>query len=119
GIARAVVRTRLHGGAALLARSRCRPTRHRSARMTSAHVSVAARLHATTREVETPAELLDHLGAHGFAWFGDDVALVTAGVVARVDARDVTQYLAAIDPDGPVDGARGPLAVGALSWRGD
>jgi menaquinone-specific isochorismate synthase len=87
--------------------------------MTSARVDVAARLHATTREIDAPPALLDHLGEHGFAWFGDGFAFVTAGAVARLDACDATEYLAAIDHDGPVNGARGPLAAGALSWRGD
>lgn len=87
--------------------------------MTSAHLEVAARLHASTREIDPPADLLDHLGEHGFAWFADDVSFVTAGEVARLDARDVDAYLGAIEHAGGQGGARGPLAVGALSWRGD
>jgi isochorismate synthase len=83
------------------------------------HLDVAARLHATTRDIDAPDELLDHLGDHGFAWFGNDVAFVTAGEVARLDASDVGDYLAVIEHEGAGDGARGPLAVGALSWHGD
>jgi menaquinone-specific isochorismate synthase len=87
--------------------------------MTSARLDVTSRLRATTRDIEAPADLLDHLGAGGFAWFGDDVAFVTAGEVARLDANDVGECLATIEHSGLATGARGPLAVGALSWQGD
>jgi isochorismate synthase len=87
--------------------------------VTPARTDVAARLRATTREIEPPSDLLDHLGEGGFAWFGDDVTFVTGGVVAQLDADEVAEHLAMIEHTAVEGSVRGPLAVGALSWHGD
>jgi menaquinone-specific isochorismate synthase len=88
--------------------------------MSPARIDVGTRLHATTREVEAPGELLDHLGTDGFAWFGEDVSFVTGGVVAAVSATEAASLLAAIGHDAPAGApaVAGPVATGALGFEG-
>lgn len=92
------------------------------------------RLHSRTRivaEAET-ADLLDILGADGFAWIRNGGGFVTAGVAARIPvetgprrferaAEVVAEALQSIEIDGPspvndAGPAPGPLAVGALPF---
>ncbi|MCZ7535122.1 MAG: isochorismate synthase [Acidimicrobiia bacterium] len=85
-------------------------------------VSEGRRLCAQTTEVDLPghpADLLEHLGADGVAWFADDVSFVTAGIAATVAPADAAAVLATIERDG--DGphaAAAPLAAGALPFDG-
>ncbi|MCU1428347.1 MAG: dhbC, partial [Actinomycetia bacterium] len=89
--------------------------------MSLSDVAVGARLHAVTRAIETPQELLDHLGEDGFAWFGEDVAFVTAGVAAEVEPAAAADLLRAVQHDAAagIPNAAGPLAVGALPFSGN
>lgn len=85
----------------------------------TAGTSTTAALSARTREVEPRPDLLDALGAGGFAWLdgtGDSwtPGLVTSGVVARVAPGDAVAFLRAIATDGRAD--PGPVAVGALPF---
>ncbi len=76
------------------------------------------RLVAMTRPVALTRPLLDELGNDGFAWFHDGAAIVTAGMVATLDAAEVESFLAAIERDdaaGPT--GRGPIAFGALPFH--
>jgi menaquinone-specific isochorismate synthase len=64
-------------------------------------------------------ELLDHLGADGFAWLDGDRPFVTAGIAAVVTPEEAPAVLRAIaydSGDAPAD-AR-PRAVGALPFAG-
>jgi menaquinone-specific isochorismate synthase len=86
------------------------------------HAALDTALHASTRAIDAPGELLDHLGHDGFAWFGEDVAFVTAGVVAELEALDAPAFLAAIPHDGSPSlpaAAAGPIATGALPFTGE
>jgi len=87
--------------------------------MTSLAATVAG-LRAVTREVDPVADLLDALGADGFAWIGGGQALVTSGVAAVVPAERAMETLFEIDADDDValPGA-GPIAVGALPFAPD
>jgi menaquinone-specific isochorismate synthase len=88
--------------------------------VTPARTDVGTRLRATTRPVDAPAELLDHLGTGGFAWFGEDMSFVTGGAVAEVAANEAAGVLGGIDHD-TVAGAppaAGPVAAGALGFEG-
>ena len=77
-------------------------------------------LRAVTREVDPVDDVLDALGAGGFAWIGGGHALVTAGVAAVVPAERAIETLFEIDADDDValPGA-GPIAVGALPFSPD
>jgi isochorismate synthase len=85
-----------------------------------ARIDLGTRLRATTREVDAPEELLDHLGRGGFAWFGEDVSFVTGGGVADVTAAEAAGVLAAIDHAAPAGApaCAGPVATGALGFDG-
>jgi menaquinone-specific isochorismate synthase len=72
---------------------------------------------ARTRAIDPPAQLLDHLGADGFAWLNDDAGMVTAGVAARVTAGDASAVLAAVAGEDEVGvPGTGALAAGALPF---
>ncbi len=88
--------------------------------MTAAHLAAGERLRAVTTRIDAPGELLDHLGAGGFAWFGEGVSFVTAGVAATVGTTDAARALQAIRHDAPgiAPLAARPLAVGALPFAG-
>lgn len=74
---------------------------------------------ARTRLVDAPRNLLDHLGAGGFAWFAGDVALVTDGVAALVTPAEAEAVLGAIEHVGErPHAAAGAIAVGALPFSG-
>lgn len=78
------------------------------------------RLVATTRPIALTRPLLDELGDDGFAWLHDGAGLVTAGVVAVLDAVEVTTFLAGIERDDAVRvRGTGPIAFGALAFRPD
>ena len=72
---------------------------------------------ATTRRVVDDGDLLDALGIGGFAWFGGDEELVTAGVAATVAPEDAVAFLNSIERTGDA-GGRGARAVGALPFAG-
>ena len=77
----------------------------------------ATHLVARTRAIDPPAQLLDHLGADGFAWLNDEAGMVTAGVVARVTATDASAVLAAVAGDDEVGvPGTGAVAAGALPF---
>jgi menaquinone-specific isochorismate synthase len=77
-------------------------------------------LHAVTRAVDTPDDLLDAFGPGGFAWLHDGAGFVTTGVAARVAPEDAAALLASIDHDDQVgQSGTGPLAVGALPFTPD
>lgn len=80
-----------------------------------------SRLVARSEGIDPPSDLLEHLGADGFAWLDGDDAFVTAGVVAVVPAATAHAALAAMQhvaaPGAPA--ACGPRAVGALPFAGD
>ena len=93
--------------------------------MTTTTVTQAvARPHlvAHTVAIEPPADradLLDHLGPDGVAWFADDVSFVTAGTAASVAPDHVASLLATIDREGDSPHpAAGPMAAGALPFDG-
>jgi menaquinone-specific isochorismate synthase len=74
---------------------------------------------ACTRAIDPPADLLSHLGSDGFAWLHDDAGMVTAGVLARVPARNAAAALAAIEVDDDVGmPGTGAVAAGALPFGG-
>jgi menaquinone-specific isochorismate synthase len=78
------------------------------------------RLVATTRPVALTRPLLDELGDDGFAWLHDGAGMVTAGVVAVLDASEVTAFLSGIARDDAVRvRGTGPIAFGALPFRPD
>jgi menaquinone-specific isochorismate synthase len=86
--------------------------------VTTAAAAFDGALHAVTREVEPPHDVLAALGADGVAWLHDGAAFATAGVVARVRADDAVALLTTIDHDAdPRLPGTGPLAVGALPFR--
>ena len=77
----------------------------------------ATHLVARTRAIDPPAQLLDHLGADGFAWLNDEAGMVTAGVAARVTAADASAVLAAVAGDDEVGvPGTGAVAAGALPF---
>jgi menaquinone-specific isochorismate synthase len=75
------------------------------------------RLHAVTRPLVPPDDLLAALGTDGHAWLRDGAGFVTRGVAARVDAAAAEAALAAIEVHDPLAWpGTGPLAVGALPF---
>ncbi len=79
--------------------------------------SVATGLVACTRPIAPPTDLLDALGAGGFAWLTEGVSFVTEGVAARVTPGEAADALAAIVVDDTVQRpGTGPIAVGALPF---
>lgn len=75
------------------------------------------RLHAVTRPLTPPDDLLDALGPDGNAWLRDGSGFVTRGVAARIDADAAEAALAALEIDDPLGWpGTGPLAVGALPF---
>jgi menaquinone-specific isochorismate synthase len=77
-------------------------------------VRTPMRLRAHTIALDDPGDLLDHLGADGFAFLDGDTGFVTAGRVLEVPAEEAVDVLRAIDTDDP---AR-VRAVGALPFTG-
>jgi len=74
----------------------------------------SAALTARTREVAPRLDILDALAPDGFAWLGDGIAMVTAGVAARVAPADAVAFLRSIVIEAPT--RPGPVAVGALPF---
>ena len=86
----------------------------------AAAVAVERGLRASSWPIDVPADLLEHLGPDGFAWFGEGVRFVTSGVVAEVDAaaaprsspRSRTRFAARTTPaarrGSPASPARSP-----------
>jgi menaquinone-specific isochorismate synthase len=66
-------------------------------------------------------DLLDHLGADGFAWFDGEHGFVTSGVALAVDPADAPAVVREIaDERAPgTPAAAGARAVGALPFDGD
>jgi menaquinone-specific isochorismate synthase len=83
----------------------------------STTVTTLAGLHAVTREIDGPGDVLSSLGPDGVAWLHDGASFATAGTVAHVRADDAVALLASVDhdPDPRLPGA-GPRAVGALAF---
>ncbi len=78
------------------------------------------RLHAVTREVELPDDVLGGFDPHGFAWLHHGTRLVASGVAARLAPDDAAAVLAAVDADDPLDiPGTGAIAVGALPFDPD
>jgi len=85
---------------------------------TTAQTVARPRMVARTVEIDPPADLLDHLGPDGIAWFADDVCFVTAGTAVAVAPAEAGAMLAAVDVQGDhrPHPAAGPLAAGALPF---
>jgi len=84
--------------------------------MTTAPIALR-RLRAVSRPAEVPDDLLDELGADGFAWLQGDAGFVTSGVAARVHPDAAAEALADIEHDDEVGTTgSGPIAVGALPF---
>lgn len=84
----------------------------------AASTTLTARIEHAGAPVD-PADLLDELGAGGFAWLPEQGrCLVTAGVAARVDAADAAALLATmhVARDAGVPDSITPVATGALGW---
>jgi menaquinone-specific isochorismate synthase len=84
------------------------------------HLALTARSPLVARSVRIDTgDVLDHLGAGGFAWMNDNEAFVTAGVAATVAPEHATAVLRSITHDdrGAPEDAR-PRAVGALPFMG-
>ena len=88
--------------------------------MTHTPLHATARLRARTERIDDPGDLLDHLGAGGFAWLTGDTGFVTAGVAAVVGVAEAVRVLDMVvhAVDGPAPAAAGPRAVGALPFAG-
>ncbi len=88
--------------------------------MTDTSRRVAPTLIAHTSLVREPVELLDHLGADGFAFLDGEYGFVTAGVANVVAPDDAPAFLRTIahDRDDDTPATVGPRAVGALPFRG-
>ena len=84
--------------------------------MTTAPVALR-RLRAVTRPFDPPADLLDELGADGFAWLQGDAGFVTSGTATRIPGDEAADILAEIEHDDEVGTTgSGPIAVGALPF---
>jgi menaquinone-specific isochorismate synthase len=85
--------------------------------LVAAHAATSLR--AVTIPIDAPDDLLAHLGPDGFAWFGAQESLVTAGVAATVRAADACALLVRVVHDvdtAELPPAAGPIAVGALPF---
>ncbi len=79
--------------------------------------SAWVRLHAVSRAIAPPDDLLEHLGPNGQAWLRDGTGFVTSGVAARIDVEWAEAALADIEIDDPLRWpGTGPLAIGALPF---
>ena len=80
----------------------CSPGRARDHRLARPRAPRSSR---TPRPIADPGDLLDHLGAGGFAWLDGDAGFVTAGVVDRFPMHRAAAALAALahvrDHDAP------------------
>jgi isochorismate synthase len=88
--------------------------------MTPSDLALVAQLHAVSRRIDAPADLLAHLGHDGFAWFGDDCSFVTAGVAAEIEPALAGEHLGSIvhASEEGTPSAAGPIAHGALPFSG-
>jgi menaquinone-specific isochorismate synthase len=78
------------------------------------------RLHAVTREIDLPDDVLGGFDPHGFAWLHHGTRLVASGVAARLSPADAAAVLAAVDADDPLEiPGTGAIAVGALPFDPD
>ncbi|GIU88723.1 MAG: isochorismate synthase [Acidimicrobiia bacterium] len=86
--------------------------------MTPTPAPAPPRLRARTEPVADPGDLLDHLGAGGFAWLAGDAGFVTSGVAAVVTPAEATAVLRTVEhtADPGVPASAGPRAVGALGF---
>jgi menaquinone-specific isochorismate synthase len=88
--------------------------------VTHTPLHTTTRLHARSERIDDPGDLLDHLGAGGFAWLTGDTGFVTAGVASVSGVADAVRLLDSVDhvTDDAVPAAAGPRAVGALPFTG-
>lgn len=80
----------------------------------------AGPLVATTRVITGTGDLVDRLGADGFAWIRDGIGFVTGGVAARVPVDEVDAALSLIAVTDDIgDRGTGAIAVGHLPFTPD
>lgn len=91
--------------------------RARAGRATRAGLTT---LTARSEPVEPPSDLLDHLGADGFAWIDGDAGFVTHGVAAVVAPEHAVELLASVDHSvhAALPDHVAVRAVGALPFAG-
>ena len=78
------------------------------------------RLIARTEPIDAPADVLDELGAGGFAWLSPETSFVTAGCVASIAPEEATAWLRELPYERHTSAPAGvgPLACGALPFAG-
>jgi len=88
--------------------------------MTTFSPDVRPRFIARTEAIDEPEDLLEHLGAGGFAWLDGAAGFVTAGVAARCAPNGAAALLDTVTHvnDRHAPDRAGPRLVGALPFEG-